>query len=81
MAWRPTADGNQAWSNALPVVVDDTPPQLTLSAATLAALSDGRLSDAERTLTGLLTDTVAAASAQVCTDATATCTSERVLPA
>lgn len=75
------AHGNVAWSNALPVVVDDTPPQLTLSAATLTALNDGRLSDAERTLTGSLIDTVAAASAQVCTsETTPTCTSETVLP-
>jgi len=74
------AHGNQGWSNALPVIVDDTPPQLALSATTQAALSDGRLSAAERTLTGTLIDTVAAASAQVCTSqTTATCASAAVL--
>ncbi len=75
------AHGNEAWSSARPVVIDATPPQLTLAPTTLAALSDGRLREAERTLTGSLTDTVAAASAQLCTsEATANCTSETVLP-
>jgi uncharacterized repeat protein (TIGR02543 family) len=72
--------GNEGWSNALAVVVDDTPPQLTLSAATQAALSDGRLSDQERTLTGTLTDNLATDVAQLCTSGiTVNCTSERVL--
>lgn len=73
--------GNVGWSNPLPVVVDAAPPQLTLSPATQAALSDGFLGAAERTLTGSLTDDLAADVAQLCTGENSTsCTSENVLP-
>lgn len=73
--------GNAGWSNPLAVVVDNTLPQLTLSPATVAALSDGRLSAAEGTLTGTVTDNLAADAAQVCTStATTTCTRDNVLP-
>ena len=73
--------GNAAWSNPLAVVVDAAPPQLTLSPATEAALNDGFLGAAERTLTGSLTDDLAANAAQLCTgESSASCTSENVQP-
>ena len=73
--------GNVGWSSALPVVVDGTAPQLTLSAASLNALSDGRLSDKERALTGTLTDDLAAATAELCSvDASSNCSNGSVLP-
>ena len=73
--------GNAGWSSAIQVMVDATPPQLTLSAATLAALSDGRLNNGERGLTGTVIDTVAAAFAQLCTtDANSSCTNDTVQP-
>ena len=69
------------WSAAVPVVIDATPPQLALSAATVAALSDGRLNARELALSGTLTDTVAAGDAQLCTDdANTSCTAQSVLP-
>ena len=69
------------WSAAVPVVVDATPPQLALSAATQAALSDGRLNAKELALSGTLTDTVAAGNAQLCTDvANTSCSAQSVLP-
>ncbi len=73
--------GNVAWSDAVTVLVDATAPRLALSATSLAALSDGRLSDKERALTGTLSDTISAATARLCsTDVTTTCASQPVLP-
>lgn len=60
--------GNESWSAASLVQVDDTPPQLSFSAATVAALSVNRLGVAELALTGSLTDTLAGKSAELCTD-------------
>lgn len=73
------AHGNAGWSGIAAATVDATAPQLTLSAASLAALSDGRLSEQERTLTGTLTDNIAAATAELCSDS-ANCTAEAVQP-
>ncbi|MFN8446201.1 MAG: dockerin type I domain-containing protein [Caldilineaceae bacterium] len=70
--------GNEAWSDVKSVQVDSTPPTLALSAASQTALSDGRLSNAELGLTGSLTDTVAANSAQLCSDGN-NCTAQAVL--
>ena len=70
-----------SWSDPIPVLVDAAPPQLTLSAATLAALSDGRLNAMELALSGALTDNRAADRAWLCTDHPNTpCTAQRVLP-
>ena len=73
--------GNAAWSSPISVRVDATPPRVTLSAASLAALSDGRLSNKERALSGTLTDTVAAGSTKLCSDdVNSTCASQDALP-
>jgi hypothetical protein len=73
--------GNESWSAASPVQVDATPPQLSFSAATVAALSDNRLGVAELALTGSLTDTLASKSAELCTDdPNSLCSVETVLP-
>ncbi len=75
------AHGNVGWSNPVVATVDGTAPTLSLSAATLAALSDGRLNNAERTLAGALSDNVAPDHARLCLDdGTAACTSELVAP-
>ena len=60
--------GNASGWSSFPVTVDAVPPVLALSAATLAALSDGRLNAKELSLSGTLIDTVAAHQVQVCTD-------------
>jgi hypothetical protein len=73
--------GNMGWGDAIQVTVDATPPQLALAPTTLAALNDGRLGRQELELTGTLTDTVAAATAQLCLDGgSANCTDEPVQP-
>ncbi len=67
------------WSDPIPVLVDAVPPQLTLSAATLAALSDGRLNAMELALSGSLTDNRATDRAWLCTDDPNTaCIAQRV---
>ena len=69
------------WSDPVPVLVDAAPPQLTLSAATLAALGDGRLNAMELALSGMLTDNRAADRAWLCADdANTACTAQKVLP-
>ncbi|MCB0111831.1 MAG: hypothetical protein KDE53_38165, partial [Caldilineaceae bacterium] len=73
--------GNVGLGNNLSVQVDATLPILTLSAASQTALSDGRINNRERTLTGTLTDNVAGASVQLCSDdGTSRCSAQAVAP-
>ncbi|MFN8333456.1 MAG: Ig-like domain-containing protein [Saprospiraceae bacterium] len=75
------AHGNVGWSGTVVATVDATLPTLILSPASVIALSDGRINNAERTLTGLLTDNVAANFASLCVDEAANnCSSESVQP-
>ena len=69
------------WSDAIPVTVDATPPQLVFSTAALAALADGWLNASELTISGTLTDDRAIAQIQLCTGVAAVgCTVQDVLP-
>ncbi len=69
------------WSVPIQVEVDTVPPVLTLSPATLAALSDGLLNARELTLGGTVTDNRAPGSARLCSDTPNTpCAAEGVLP-
>jgi hypothetical protein len=62
------------WSAPLQVVVDATAPQITLSAAALDALSDGRIGSDETGLTGTISDERETGTAELCVDdANATC--------